>query len=315
MPPSANVSNMSNFRELLKHPAYRTKLGFFLVLGLSIGSLGVLLQSRFQFWGGILLEFAVAFAAVGVLQFLWDFLGGEPMELRIEEVRKEVRDMRSSMIPPLSDLIDGNIGIERIWPDRRTWQRDPIDGLTVWHNRVCQAESVDIMSNTLWNNWMHQARFREKLFHSTAYGARVRILVYDPDSQILRLRASDEEDVPGQMQDEIIATLLRIIQGRNCLSECAKANLEVRLTNRTLQSVHLVRADERMIVAFYLSGKSGGPSPTLQIRGSDSTYFQKYVEQFEIFWQRARELSEEQLDEFQREHGHIPTPPVEGLVG
>lgn len=306
------MNDTTTFRELLKHPAYRLKLAFFLILGFSVALLGVLLQSRYPFWSEMLLEFAVAFGAIGVLQFLWDFLGGEPVELRIEEVRQEIRDLKASVVPPLSDLMDGNIGIERIWPDRRTWQTDRADGLTVWHNRVCQGERVDIMSNTLWNNWMHQEKFRERLFNSTAHGTHVRILVYDPDSEILRLRARDEKDVPGEMQQEIKATLLRIVESWKDLPEAARPNIEVRLTTQTLHPVQIVRADERMIVAIYLSGKSGGPSPTLQLRGPGSSYFRKYAEQFEIFWQRACKLEGERLSALQSEYGHLPTPPVEG---
>lgn len=175
------MSRWTRIRQTLGQPIYRTKLAFFLILGFTAVLLAILLQSRFPFWSEVFVEFAVTFSAVGFLQLLWDFLGGEPMELRIEEIKDEMKNIKSSIIL-LSDLIDGNIGIERIWPDRRTWQEDLADGLKVWQDRVVRARRIDIMSNTLWNNWMHREKFRKRLFNHIAQGAHVRILIYDPNS-------------------------------------------------------------------------------------------------------------------------------------
>jgi hypothetical protein len=308
------MSRWAKFRQTLEQPTYRTKLAFFLILGFTVVLLAVLLQSRSPFWSEILLQFAVTFIAVGVLQLLWDFLGGEPLELRIEEVKGEVRSI-GQPIAVLSDLINGNIGIERIWPDRRAWRADLADGLSVWQARVCQARRVDIMSNTLWNNWMKQEEFRQRLFEHIAQGtAAVRILVYDPDADVLSLRARDEEElvVPGEMQIEIVNTLRRVVGELNDLPVSVRANLEVRLTHQTLHLAQVIRADERMLVANYLTGKSGGPSPTMQLRGSDSSYFRKYDEQFEILWRRARLLDDDRISQIVQKYGGLPTPSVVG---
>lgn len=304
------MSRYRRFRQTLQQPAYRIRLAFFLILGFTAVLLSVLIQSRSPFWSEVLLEFAVTFGAVGVLQLLWDFLGGEPMELRIEEVKDEVRSVQQS-ITLLSDLIDGNIGIERIWSDRQAWREDPADGLRVWFARVCQANRVDIMSNTLWNNWMHRVEFRSRLFDNVAQGAHVRILIYGPDSEAVRLRAKDERDVPGQMQMEIKSTLLTVAEERSNLPVPAKANLEVRLTTQTLHPVQMIRANDRMVVASYLSGKSGSPSPTMQIRGDKSSYFQKYAEQFGTLWEQAEPFGDDQFNIVLQEYRYLPAPPTE----
>jgi len=312
------MSRWRRFRQTIQQPAYRIRLAFFLILGSTAVLLSVLIQSRSPFWSEVLLEFAVTFGAVGVLQLLWDFLGGEPMELRIEEVKDEVRSVQQS-ITLLSDLVDGNIGIERIWPDRQAWGEDPADGLRVWFARVCQANCVDIMSNTLWNNWMHRAEFRSRLFDNVAQGAHVRILIYDPDSDVLRLRAADEEDVffviqcekVYEMQQEINSTLSRVAKEWSNLPVSSRTNLEVRLTTRTLHPVQMIRADERMLVIIYLSGKSGTPAPTLQLRGAESSYFQKYAEQFETLWERAKPFGDDQFKKILQEYRYLPAPPTE----
>lgn len=304
------MSRWRRFRQTIQQPAYRIRLAFFLILGSTAVLLSVLIQSRSPFWSEVLLEFAVTFGAVGVLQLLWDFLGGEPMELLIEEVKEEVRSVQQS-ITLLSDLIDGNIGIERIWSDRQAWREDPADGLRVWYDRVSQANCVDIMSNTLWNNWMHRAEFRSRLFDNVAQGAHVRILIYGPDSEAVRLRARDERDVPGEMQIEIKSTLTRVAEERSNLPAPAKTNLEVRLTTQTLHPVQMIRANDRMVLASYLSGRSGTPSPTMQIRGDKSSYFQKYAKQFETLWERAKPFGDDQFNKVLQEYRYLPAPPTE----
>jgi hypothetical protein len=46
----------------------------------------------------------------------------------------------------------------------------------------------------------------------------------------------------------------------------------------------IIRADKRILVALYLSKKSGSYCPTLQILGPDSSLFEAYSQQFEILW-------------------------------
>jgi len=71
----------------------------------------------------------------------------------------------------------------------------------------------------------------------------------------------------------------------------------------------IIRADDRTIVATYLAGKGGSPSPTMQLRGTETAYFQKYVDQVEILWERAKPVDDEAFDRMLGEYGVIPTPP------
>jgi hypothetical protein len=302
-------------------------------LGIAIFLLSALLRSVSAFWSDLLLEFAVVFDAAALIQFLWDFLGGDPMEIRIRDIQgdiahaKETIDSRLSntlsdlnaelnslkhSMHLLADLIDSNIGIERIWPDRRSWQLDSTDGIEEWEMRVCQAKHVDIMSRTLWQYWMRPEEFRQRLFSHIASGAVVRILIYDPDSKIVELTARDEGDpgMGGEMRQEIRSTLLRLAHHRDELDESAKSNLQVRLTTVYLHLAQIIRADSLMLVGIYLSGKSGTPSPTIQLRDPKSTYFDKYAKQFEIMWNRGKPIDETRFSQILKEYSglHPPRP-------
>jgi hypothetical protein len=312
------MNRWEQFRQTLERRELKRKLAFFLILSFAAVLLAVLLQSISLFWSNVVLEFAVAFGAVGILQLLWDFLGGEPIELRIEEVKEEVISIKSSMAL-LSDLTDGNIGLERIWPDRRTWEKDAQGGKAAWDTRIHEARHVDIVSNTLWNNWMHREEFRQGLLNNIARGAQVRIVIYNPNSDVLKLRAADEKDPflviqrekVYQAQQEIISTLNKVAEIWNNLPAPARTNLKVRLTAKTLHLAQIIRVDERMLVATYLSGKSGGLSPTMQLRGAESSYFRKHADQFKTLWEPAEPLDDARLSQILEKYGYLPTPPAE----
>ena len=75
--------------------------------------------------------------------------------------------------------------------------------------------------------------------------------------------------------------------------------------------MQIIRADERMVIASYLSGETGGPSPTMQLRGSESVYFHKYAEQFNTIWQYAKPLDDTRLDQILKDYGHGPATSTE----
>lgn len=203
---------------------------------------------------------------------------------------------RSTLV--LSDIVDRNIGLERIWPRRRAWTDDPGSaGMAAWKKRVCQAKTVDIVSNTLWTGWFNDADFRKDFFESLKRGNAANLLIYDPQAEVLRLRTGDEEQPSGQMRDEIKWTLDRIAVGRKALDDTAKSHLQVRLTTRSYHLAQIIRADDYIVVAVYLSGKTGSPSPTFQLRGPGTEYFQTFSEQIKVLWERGRPVSE---DEWQR---------------
>jgi hypothetical protein len=289
------MSRSTRIRQILEQPAYRTKLAFFVLLSITTFLAALRLPPN-SLARDTLLEFAVTFGAVGVLQLLWDFLGGEPSEVQIENIQQSITLM--------SDLINANIGIERIWPDRHTWEEDSDDGREKWYTRVCQARHIDMVSNTLWDNWIKREEFREEFFKHIDQDAPVaRILIYDPDSEAFDIRAKDEGH-RSEMQQEIAKTLGEV-------TKSVGTNLDVlRLTTEIPHPAQIIRADERMLVAIYLSGKAGSPSPTMQLRGSDSIYFRKYEDQFITFWERTEPLSDDRVIQILQKYGDRSNLPA-----
>jgi hypothetical protein len=221
------------------------------------------------------------------------------MEPETTSILKEINAKLDSIqrsTAVLADVVNPNIGIERIWPDRKTWANDLSSaGMAAWKKRVCQAKTVDIVSTTFWSGWFNDGDFRKELFKSLACGTVARILIYDPLSDVLLLRARDEMDPSGQARAEINWTLEKIVYYRKALDIAAQKNLLVGLTNRSQHFAQVIRADDHILVAVYLSGKSGSPSPTFQVRGPETAYFRTYAEQIEILWERCRKVSDDEI--------------------
>ena len=105
-------------------------------------------------------------------------------------------------------------------------------------------------------------------------------------------RSSDEGDIPGQMENEIKSTLQTIAKHRTQMSDAGRKNLRVALTTKHPHLAQIIRADDCVLVASYLSGLSGTPAPTSQIRGEATHYFSTYKEQGNILWARAQEIDD-----------------------
>ena len=299
-------------RFLLSKPNYRTKLLVFVL----IGSLTAVLAARQgnQFWQSVLTNFCVAFTAVAFIQFMWDFLGGDPLDSRISdlemqmiesisEVRSDMSSLRGSMVV-MRDLLDGNLGVERMWPNRRTWQTDHDCGIRCWKDWLCQAKEIKILSTSLWSNWLTDVDFVDRFLFHLERGAHAQIILYHPDSEVLQLRARDEGEIrKGEgVKSEIRASLDRIVNsevGKELLRGDSK-RLEIRLTRDYMHLAQIIQADDRMLVATYLSGRAGGPSPTMQLRGPESSYFHTYGEQFVTVWNRASSPDYAELESLTR---------------
>jgi hypothetical protein len=287
-------------RYLWAIPSYRVRLLFFVILG-TAAIMGSLLIKN-QYWQGILSNFAVTFTAVGLIDFLWDILGGEPMEANMNnsflEVNNKIDSINQSM-GVISDLTNFQIGVERIWPTRREWEKDPKDGLAVWKRKVCQAQQVDIVSNTFYTRWANDDNFLNELCDALKRGIKFRLLLYNPESKLLKLRSENEDGAQigkiSEMKMEIHAALKKIIGNQKTPGIAFMKNFELRLNSKFYQMAQIVRADRQILVATYLSQKGGSNSPTLQISGPDTEYFKTYTEQFDFLWEAGEKITDGDL--------------------
>ncbi|MFZ6027848.1 MAG: hypothetical protein ACOYYS_09045 [Chloroflexota bacterium] len=340
---------LENFKKLF-NVRNRTGLAFFGLLGAVLYLLARMMIGQSLFSGptcsGIFDQFAVVLIGVSLVEIVWKFLGGDPVEDQLnagfEKTAVKAAATEQSILHKLdtvdakvaalaeaahtsttvlADINQFHLGIERAWPTRREWMNDPHDGPAVWQQRQSTAKEIDIVSNTLWTSWFRDGKTRQEFFDNITRGARVRILIYHPQALLLVLRAANEISLNpkksadlraaevansfNEMRQEITSTLLSLAINRQNLSEAACKNLQVRLNTGYYHLAQIVRADDRMLITSYLAGKTGTPSPVMQIRGAHTAYYESHRSQWETLWESGLELDEACFDIIIKNEGRL----------
>lgn len=110
-------------------------------------------------------------------------------------------------------------------------------------------------------------------------GARVRILIGDPDGKQLAYR-DREQQIGGGVTGRVSAVL-------SYYRPLVGAGVTIRLHDTPLYN-SIYRFDDEMLVNSHVYGLLAAHTPTMHLRRVDGAYFQTYLESFERVWASAR---------------------------
>jgi hypothetical protein len=118
-------------------------------------------------------------------------------------------------------------------------------------------------------------------------------MVFHPDSHVAQQRDKEEAEEyktrPGRISNDAL-TSLEIFSGiRMSLPEADRASLEIRAIRETNLYCSVIRVDDKIIATKYLMSRRGSKSPTLEITGFSSPFFQIFAEEFTRMWTLAVE--------------------------
>lgn len=135
-------------------------------------------------------------------------------------------------------------------------------------------------------------QFSERLFRgiksATAQGARVQILLLDPDSLAVILRGRELGEQSADIRRDIMRNLRTLDRFARRLDEGARQFLEVRLCS-TSPGVTLYRWDDRSLVSFLTVGKLSGEGVQLEV--AVRSPLGAFVEQrFDELWQQSKSM-------------------------
>ena len=114
-------------------------------------------------------------------------------------------------------------------------------------------------------------------------GARVRILIGDPDGRQLAYRDA-EQKIGGGVTGRVSA----VLSYYRPLADVAA----IRLHDTPLYN-SIYRFDDEMLVNTHVYGLLAAHTPTMHLRRVDGAYFQTYLESFERVWASSRPLDGE----------------------
>jgi len=135
-------------------------------------------------------------------------------------------------------------------------------------------------------------QFSERLFRgvkaATAHGARVQILLLDPDSLAVILRGRELGERSDDIRRDILRNLRTLDRFAQRLGETSRQLLEVRLCS-TSPGVTLYRWDERCLVSFLTVGRLSGEGVQLEV--AVRSPLGTFVEQrFDELWQQGKPM-------------------------
>ncbi|HEU5024639.1 MAG TPA: XRE family transcriptional regulator [Spirillospora sp.] len=162
-----------------------------------------------------------------------------------------------------------------------TWPRRQDVPKHLWTELLRQAErNVDYLAYAGLFLTEEHPDWIPLLRERAAAGARVRLLLGDPEGEQLRAR-DGEKQIGGGVAGRVAAVLsyYRPLAGV----------AEIRLHDTPLYN-SIYRFDDEMIVNSHVYGILAAYTPTMHVRRVDGQYFGTYLESFERVWASARPL-------------------------
>jgi hypothetical protein len=172
-------------------------------------------------------------------------------------------------------------GIERVYVERHD------SDVKIWYRRITGASEVDLMSMCLSRDWLLRLELREKIENAAReQRTKYRILILDPTSKVATQRAREEE------KREFLPTIEQSLATLNAMRErlgpdVASTHFQFKVIKHTNIYCRIARADDMMLTTKYLCHSSGATSPTLELRGKDTSWFQKFTNEFDHMWYLA----------------------------
>lgn len=250
---------------------------FFLAIAITLLVLYWVFQE--ETWAPVFLALAAALIAIVLVEIIWKLYGGDPITRAIAGVYRAIAALRTST-SLLRDL-EGT-GIERIHAQRR------FTAFENWYSLINSAQEVDMMGITLRRDWTARDGF-VKIVQSRAKERKCtfRILVLEPspESPVTKQRMVEEGDIEERIAADAAFTLRVFDQIRNELDDEAREYIKTKVVRGSNLYCFVIRADDRILAANYLSYLRGSASPTMEIRSRDTSFFQVFAAEFERMWE------------------------------
>lgn len=229
------------------------------------------------FLSELFLQLGIALAGVTIIEFIWRTLGGDPLSKLID---------RLLLVIPLLES-QKKLGIKQFYANRGDVKIDP------WIEYMKSAQQVDMMANTLRQNWTSNNSFLKVLEEKVRRKqCKFRILTLFPGSSACIQRAKEEDDRVGRLAATVQDSLLKLSDVKKRLEESnANEYLQLRAKRDGNLYCSIVRVDDKMLVTFYLSSVRGRNAPTWEIYGEQSVLLQKFLGEFEKMWETSSPLS------------------------
>ena len=161
-----------------------------------------------------------------------------------------------------------------------------------WAPLASDAKEIDLMGLTLWRHWFQQPELCEAMHRMINNGGTIRVMLLDKDKKLdptssiaVRIRQPGEgEDILTGLLTESYKALNTFTQDLASGISAVEEHLKIRLVSECLFYALVIRIDDYIFVAPYLSSALGEHSFALSIRGPRGTAYKIYMKELdEVF--------------------------------
>ncbi len=199
-----------------------------------------------------------------------------------------------TLLSPASDELYQQfvaLGIRDIWPSRRDVPSK------YWCEWLEKASRTCTLLGVAHGEWRNDVKFGPALVACLQKGAKVNILFLDPNSELAKARAREEQrDTEGTIKESI-----RIMWGiRNGIDPNTRIRLHLRVYDSNPSSVATL-IDDFMIVTHYLAGFPNRTSPAFRVvdLGPESLFGVYKVNIDRVFGKESTiEITEDNIEKF-----------------
>jgi hypothetical protein len=207
---------------------------------------------------------------------------------------KKAERQKKELLSEIEDRIKTSVTTESDF--RKMLHESGLQGIYERHHRDIVLKEMRECSKevAVLNTYLVEPHSFEQAFVGASQnGAKIRILLLDPDSAVARQRSidmwpgddptdADETYVPSQIR-MTLDEFRRISRANNL------KNVEIRLYN-TLLSVQLFRCDDDLYLGFFPHGKKALQAAQMKIHGY--TYISnQFLTEFDLVWNSAKAVN------------------------
>lgn len=219
--------------------------------------------------------FNIAFIliTVGLVNIVWDLVGGEPMQNLLNQSRNTIRLLSDGEATGLSRVVSSSsaYGTSQDWLDvLRTARRQ-----------------IDLQGYTLLV-WTRSEDFGKTLVQLAESGVNIRLVFMHEDADHLRA-AINETQIPqltaANVVNEISAMTNYLTQLLSASTDRAwKGSIEYRKIRKGLILNQICRVDGKLLVIPYIYSANTSECPLFVIENTEKPLFKKFEKEFESMW-------------------------------
>lgn len=225
-------------------------------------------------------DISVVILTIIIINYLWNSLGGEPLEKSIEKLSQSVSNLDDSV-----KLLEDS---KRTGLIRAFGVSGSFGSHTDWMNRFINTKSnLDIMGYTL-AVWTKGNNFENEVITLAKKGVKIRILTMDANNPKL-FSIINTKHIATISNEEIVESLKTTLKQFKIIEEkLEQLNLSDFYQIKTLKEgvilSQLCRTDDDLTIIPYLYTDIGARSPLLFVKGVQTELFKVYNQEFEKLW-------------------------------